>query len=149
MPVVNKYNIHWQVVRVKAKAEKNVDIKVRYVLDWYYTYPSKANFKRIENWLKMSPLGYKLQSVKQIYRDALAELELQGYEEKLEDQFEYQFERYTFKELKQVLRDVKKRKYNFKYNGAPKSHYDFVIELERYLLSNNGTYKDVKNGREN
>ena len=55
----NKFNIHWQIVRVKARSIKDVDAKVDFVMDFLNSNKNVHNKDRVSNWLKMTSYAYK------------------------------------------------------------------------------------------
>lgn len=57
--VVFKYNLLWQLTRVKNKKEKSLKNKLDNVVSFLYNYPSADNKDRILNYLNGLELGYK------------------------------------------------------------------------------------------
>ena len=132
MARVNKYNIHWQVVRVADKNEKDIEKRIDQVFEFLMANKSKENFERVKKWLRMSPLGFKDQQKKQLYGESLR------YLTSIESMFtqtdrQCDFTQYTKQQLQAVYKDIAKRKYTFQSKGAPKSHNAFIDKLTQCL----------------
>tara|TARA_R110000824_G_scaffold62061_5_gene164569 strand:- start:4833 stop:5240 length:408 start_codon:yes stop_codon:yes gene_type:complete len=129
--MVNKFNIRWQLVRVKAKKIKDVENKIEFVLNFLKKNNSKENFGRIINWLKMARLGYKDTNKRQLFIDALdlAEKIKCDVRDKVND-----LSLIISDDLLMVYRDLNKRKYGFQYKSIPKSHIEFVTKLKAELI---------------
>lgn len=56
---VSKYNLLWQLTRVKNKKEKLLKNKLDNIVSFLYSYPSIDNKDRILNYLNGLELGYK------------------------------------------------------------------------------------------
>ena len=129
--MINKFNISWQLVRVKARKVKNVENKIEFVLNFLKKNNSKENFGRIVNWLKMARLGYKDMNKRQLFIDALNLIGKNKYDarDNVND-----LSLIISDDLLMVYKDLSKRKYGFQYKSAPKSHIEFVTKLEAELL---------------
>ena len=129
--MINKFNISWQLVRVKARKIKDVENKIDFVLDFLKKNNSKENFGRIVNWLKMARLGYKDMNKRQLFIDALNLIGKNKYDarDNVND-----LSLIISDDLLMVYKDLSKRKYGFQYKSAPKSHIEFVTKLEAELL---------------
>ena len=129
--MINKFNISWQLVRVKAKKIKDVENKIEFVLNFLKKNNSKENFGRIINWLKMARLGYKDTNKRQLFIDALdlAEKIKCDVRDKVND-----LSLIISDDLLMVYRDLNKRKYGFQYKSIPKSHIEFVTKLKAELI---------------
>ena len=57
--VSSKYNLLWQLTRVKNKKEKFLKNKLDNIVSFLYSYPSIDNKNRILNYLNGLELGYK------------------------------------------------------------------------------------------
>mgnify|MGYP003630828843 CR=1 FL=1 len=125
--MVNKFNIRWQLVRVKAKKIKDVENKIEFVLNFLKKNNSKENFGRIINWLKMARLGYKDTNKRQLLD--LAEKIKCDVRDKVND-----LSLIISDDLLMVYRDLNKRKYGFQYKSIPKSHIEFVTKLKAELI---------------
>ena len=126
---VNKFDIHWQLVRVQAKKMKTPDEKIHHVLSFLKNHPTKENHGRVLNWMRMTGLGYKgevrdkfnkhadtLQNTKDKYKEA--EKEGSG-----------SLENVSTKDLEAVHKDLKNRKYGFQIKTIPKAHTEYVSKL--------------------
>ena len=129
--MINKFNISWQLVRVKARKVKNVEDKIEFVLNFLKKNNSKENFGRIINWLKMARLGYKDMSKRQLFMDALnvAEMIKCDAKDNVND-----LSLIISDDLLMVYKDLSKRKYGFQYKSIPKSHIEFVTKLKAELV---------------
>ena len=129
--MINKFNISWQLVRVKARKVKNVENKIEFVLNFLKKNNSKENFGRIINWLKMARLGYKDTNKRQLFIDALdlAEKIKCDVRDKVND-----LSLIISDDLLMVYKDLSKRKYGFQYKSIPKSHIEFVTKLKAELV---------------
>ena len=129
--MINKFNISWQLVRVKARKIKDVESKIEFVLNFLKKNNSKENFSRIVNWLKMTRLGYKDMNKRQLFIDALNMVEMIKCDAKdnVND-----LSLVISNDLLMVYKDLNKRKYGFQYKSAPKSHVEFVTKLKAELL---------------
>ena len=129
--MINKFNISWQLVRVKARKIKDVENKIEFVLNFLKKNNSKENFSRIVNWLKMARLGYRDMNKRQLFMDALNLIGKNKYDAKdnVND-----LSLIVYDDLLMVYKDLSKRKYEFQYKSAPKSHIEFVTKLEAELL---------------
>ena len=57
--IISKYNLLWQLTRVKNKKEKSLKNKLDNVISFLYNYPSFDNKDRVLNYLNGLELGYK------------------------------------------------------------------------------------------
>jgi len=131
----NKFNIHWQIARVDAKAIKDPKAKLEFVLAFLKTYPSVENFDRVLNWVKMTGVAYK-DTTRQLYEDAARQLEGTRSNYNEEDK-PNDLSKIDLKELKKVQADLKKRKYGFQFKSVPKAHTDFMNELDAEIQKRN------------
>ena len=129
--MINKFNISWQLVRVKARKIKDVENKIDFVLDFLKKNNSKENFGRIVNWLKMARLGYKDMNKRQLFIDALNLIGKNKYDarDNVND-----LSLIISDDLLMVYKDLSKRKYGFQYKSIPKSHIEFVTKLKAELV---------------
>lgn len=56
---VTKYNLKWQIVRILNKKEKNIDVKISNVMNFYCSNKNYNNWERIYNYLEGLYKGYK------------------------------------------------------------------------------------------
>ena len=130
----DKFNIHWQIVRTKARTIKNVNDKIDYVLDFLNKHPNRHNYGRILNWIKMTGVAYPNGSEQQqAFTDALVQLEDNKDNYMSENDNINDLTDISTDDLKLVLNDLKKRKYGFQYKSVPKAHIEFVNKLEQEI----------------
>jgi Asp-tRNA(Asn)/Glu-tRNA(Gln) amidotransferase C subunit len=138
--MVNKFNIRWQIVRVKARGIKDVSKKISYVMNFLTTYPNMHNRGRVLNWLKMTSLGYKNEESDDIQRQFDRAIDYVDQLEKQQSDNMYDavdlsnsFRDISTEDLEAVYKDLSKRKYGFQYDRVPKAHTEFVQRLKEYL----------------
>jgi hypothetical protein len=130
----NKWNINWQVARVKAKQIKDIQERVNFIQEWLSQFNHYHNIDRIRNWLRMSIMSANRDS-KQIYQNALDKL----FVSESCGQFEYkdmkdEMNEFSSDQLQMVLNDLEKRTYTFQYKGkCPPKHIAFVERLQDAL----------------
>jgi hypothetical protein len=126
--MMSKFNIHWQVVRTRARELKNPKDKLALVNQHLQSNPSKQNLNRVQNWTKMTSLGYRGDD-KKYFQDYDSHLskhkDIYNKEEKTED-----FSKVSASDLSMVHRDLSKRKYGFQFKSVPKAHNEFMKKLE-------------------
>ncbi len=127
--MVNKYNVHWQIVRTKARKEKGAEAKVKLLMDWLQVHSHRNNRARVKNWLIMSRMGYKDQTPKVYYSVALEQLEVFEWTVGDEDN---DLTKISDKDLLLIHKDLKNRKWGFQYE-MPQSHITFMERLEDEL----------------
>lgn len=131
---VNKFNIHWQIVRMKAKNIKDVSAKLKYVYDFLEDYKNIHNYWRVYNWAKMSSYAFKDRAIKQLYYEFLILLHINRWlYEKNELDSTQDFDDYSVEDILALKKDLNGRKYNFFYNGMPKDHKNFMMLLDSHL----------------
>jgi hypothetical protein len=131
----NKFNIHWQIVRTKARSIKSVKEKLEYVLGFLKQNPNQHNYNRIANWVKMTGVAYPDGSPqREAFTDALNDLEenMEDYINIIDD-MDNDLSEISTEDLKLVLKDLSKRKYNFQFNKTPQDHIDFINAVEDEL----------------
>lgn len=128
---MTKFNSAWQLARLKAKKIKDVDQKIKSVLEYYKSNFTKSDRSRVLNWLRTTRMAYKsspqLQqtfdfAIRVVHSDSPTKYD---NESKLSD--------LTKQEAQDILKDLKSRKYNFQFKSTPKEHTEFVAELEKYI----------------
>lgn len=130
----NKFNIHWQIVRTKARSIKNVDDKISYVLGFLNKHPNIHNYNRVLNWVKMTGIAYPDNSEQQqAFNDTLIQLQNDKDNFISKDDDDNDLSIISTDDLKLVLNDLKKRKYGFQYKTVPKAHIEFVDKLEQEI----------------
>ena len=131
---VNKFNIHWQIVRMKAKKIKDVEKKLKYVYDFLEDHKNIHNYWRVYNWAKMSSYAFRDKNIKQLYHMFLINLHITKWTfEKIEEDSNQDFDAYSLEDKLALKKDLNSRKYNFFYNGAPKAHVNFMRMLDNHL----------------
>jgi hypothetical protein len=130
---VNKFDINWQIVRTDARDIKDVSEKISFVMKFLNGHPTKENYGRVHNWLRMTKLGYKSEPEKaQEFEHALDHIE--NNKEKYSSQEEQgDISSIDTSKLLKVYKDLKKRKYGFQIKTVPKAHTDFLLKLEDEL----------------
>lgn len=139
---MNKFNIHWQIVRVNARDLKDVGEKIDYVKQFIVKHPNIFNFDRVMNWAKMTKIAYPKNSLQQsLFSNFIHELE--QYQEEYEDpnDMDNDLTKVSTENLKMVYSDLKKRKYGFQFKNAPKDHIMFMKDLEDEL--NQRTFNNI------
>ena len=131
---VNKFNIHWQIVRVKARSKKNICEKIKYVMDFYEENKNYHNYKRVLNWLQMTALGYKNRWDRVLFSEAASKIssdvsEVVGWYIDIENDLS----KVAKEDLIKVYKDLAKRKYGFQFKSIPKGHSIFLNELEEHI----------------
>lgn len=127
-----KFNIDWQLVRVKARDISSPQEKIDFVLAFLTKEPSIHNYGRILNWLKMTRLGYKERS---LFDKAIEDLKAskENYSSTLDK--ETPLAEVSTADLQAVFDDLKSRKYDFQFKSTPKEHTNFMQRLETELQS--------------
>lgn len=132
MATVNKFNIYWQVVRTKVRDIKDVDAKIKYVMDFLNKHKNVHNYGRVHNWIKMTGVAYKGEQ-RQAFEDALAALEKNQSKYNEGQDLENDLSKVDRGELELVYKDLSKRKYGFQYKTVPKAHIEFMDALKTEL----------------
>lgn len=139
--MTNKFDIHWQYVRVLAKNFKKLSAilgqfpdELVMVKKFFENSPNEENRKRIDNWIRM-----KIVAVSGTKRD-----ECEDFLKYIEN---FQIDRpvsnlpldeFRRHDIEYVLQDLSKRKYAFQYNKTPQAHVDFVQRMQDIL--NKGSF---------
>jgi hypothetical protein len=126
---VNKFNIHWQLVRVQAKKMKEPDEKISHVLGFLKKHPTKENHGRVLNWMRMTGLGYSgpTRSMFNKHADHLASTKDKYTSSEHKDSGD--LSGVSDKDLEAVHKDLKNRKYGFQFKSTPKAHTEYVKRL--------------------
>jgi len=130
----NKYDMHWQIVRTKARSIKDVDEKIAYVLKFLNDNPNIGNYNRVYNWLMMTKLGYtSYPACVRLFDEAAADIahNIEKYNSPATELPD--LKNFSSDELMLVYKDLKKRKYGFLIKSTPQSHIDFMHNLETEL----------------
>ena len=130
--MINKFQIDWQIARLRARKEKGVEGKLQVVTSFLSDFPSLENYDRVMNWLKMTRVAYKDSLQRSKFSRVIQELQEREYNTA---DYGNNFGTYSLKELDELLRDLEKRKYSFQFKGnAPKDHIEFIEELKKEIL---------------
>jgi len=128
---INKFNIHWQIVRVNARAIKVASQKIKYVMEFLRENKNIHNYGRVLNWLQMSKLGYK-DIDRKFFDYAISLIKQDKYDSTDNDN---DLTKVSREDLLKVYNDLSKRKYGFLYKNTPKSHTEFMIKLKNNLFT--------------
>ena len=129
---VNKFNIHWQIVRTKARRIKDATQKIEFVMDFLKSHANQYNYERVLNWLKMTSVAYPEGSEqREAFKTAIQNLPSKESLSGIDDNND--LTKIPTEDLQLVLNDLKTRKYNFQFNRIPKDHIEFVNRLEQEL----------------
>jgi len=132
--VSNKFNILWQIVRTKARKIKDPEQKIKYVLDFLFAHKNVHNKDRVENWLRMTAVSYKEPAVREMFQQALSEVDAKEYDTVDTDK---DLKDVSTNDLLLVYNDLKKRKYGFQFKAVPIAHTIFMTQLEEELKKRN------------
>lgn len=129
---VNKFNIHWQIVRTNARTIKDINNKIDYVLGFLNANKNIHNYGRVLNWLRMTKLGYP-EKDRKIFENSIIALEKNknAYNNISDD--DNDLSKISTLDLKKVYNDLSKRKYGFQYKTVPKEHIEFLDQLKKEL----------------
>lgn len=132
MSSVNKFNIHWQIVRVDAKAIKDPQSKIDYVMKYLNDNKNKHNYSRVYNWLRMTGFAYKNDD-RIMFERAVIALAERSNEFMSDVDNDNDLSKVLASDLLKVHKDLSKRKYDFQYKSAPKDHGGFMVKLEHAI----------------
>lgn len=128
----NKFDIKWQIVRTDARDIKDPAKKLSFVLNFLEKNPSKQNYDRVANWVKMTGVSYKGDD-REKFEKAHDKLKQSKEEYKESNTEDNDLSKISTSELEKVYKDLSKRKYGFQYKSVPKDHTAFMNELEKEL----------------
>lgn len=128
----NKFNIHWQLARTQVRKIKDVDAKIKFIMNFLNRNKNIHNYGRVHNWLKMTGVAYK-DDKRQKFVDAVAKLEANKSKYSSTADNENDLSKMSKDDLKLVYKDLSKRKYGFQYKSVPKAHTDFMDKLKKAL----------------
>jgi len=130
MKTINKFNPIWQLNRVEAKKIKNVKDKVNFIIEYYNKYYTISDKARVLNWLNMTKLGYNgIHKKNRIFFEEAYEELKKTNPSKFENN--YKIDDLSKDQKKIIIKDLEKRKYNFRMGGKiPKDHIIFVEKLQ-------------------
>ena len=84
----NKWNISWQVARVRAKKIKDIQMRVDFMHEWLLIHNFRVNIDRIAIWLRMSMMSANYESTI-IYKKDI--FETKAMYDSLQDFYKYGF----------------------------------------------------------
>lgn len=128
----NKFNIHWQLARTQVRKIKDVDAKIKFIMNFLDRNKNIHNYGRVHNWLKMTGVAYKGDQRKK-FEDAVSRLEANKSKYSSTDDNENDLSKMSKDDLKLVYKDLSKRKYGFQYKTVPQAHTDFMDKLKKAL----------------
>ncbi len=130
----NKWNISWQVARVRAKKIKDIQMRVDFMHEWLLIHNYRVNIDRIANWLRMSMMSANYESTI-IYKKALYKLlEVRDLEEGDLPNDVKAYARDPI--IEDVLKDLEQRTYSFQFKKLPPGHYEFIKRIKDVLGPN-------------
>jgi hypothetical protein len=129
---VNKFNIHWQIVRTNARDIKDVDDKISYVIEFLNKNKNIHNYGRVHNWLKMTSVAYKGEK-REKFVAILSKVEDNKEDYASKEDMSNDLNSIPKEDLEKVYKDLSKRKYGFQYKSVPKAHTEFLNKLEEVL----------------
>ena len=128
---MNKFNVHWQIIRTRARAIKDVNRKIDFVLQFLNANPNICNYDRVLNWVRMTGIAYpKGSDSNKAFTQTAQELieKESGYNDQAD--MDNDLSTIDTEELQLIYKDLKKRKYGFQYATVPKDHVEFIGNLE-------------------
>lgn len=128
----NKFNIHWQLARTQVRKIKDVDAKIKFIMNFLDRNKNIHNYGRVHNWLKMTGVAYKDEK-RQKFVDAVSKLEDNKSKYSSTSDNDNDLSKMSKDDLKLVYKDLSKRKYGFQYKSVPKAHTDFLDQLKKAL----------------
>jgi len=126
---VNKFNIHWQIVRARAKDIKDVSTKIHYVMVFLKNNANIYNYERVMNWLVMTALAYG-DDKKVLFAAEVKYLKDYKSNYSSDVDSDNDLSVVSDADLMKVYNDLKKRKYGFQFKTVPKDHVAFMNDLE-------------------
>ena len=125
----NKFNIHWQVVRVKARGIRDLKARIYYVAGFLVRWPNTHNYDRVHNWLRMTALGFRGEK-RALFQRAANHLQRQRLGFSDERDMDNGLAPIPTGDLKIVFEDLRRRRYRFQFRRPPAAHGRFVQRLE-------------------
>lgn len=132
MATANKFNIRWQIVRTHVRSIKDIDAKIKYVINYLNKNKNIHNYGRVHNWLKMTGVAYK-DDKRQKFVDAVTDIEMNKNKYGATQDVDNDLTKVNHDDLMKVYKDLSKRKYGFQYKTTPKAHIDFMDKLRQAL----------------
>ena len=135
--MANKFNASWQNVRVRAKKEKDITLKIKIVLDYVKSSCTVSDILRVQNWLNTTAMGYVKVSPEKVQLFEKAKKEVLALKPEKEDNVSTLSD-LTDQELINIQKDLKSRKYNFQFKKVPIDHTKFMELLEKEIKERHG-----------
>lgn len=141
--VTNKFNLEWQLKRLSAKKEKDVQSKVDLVAEYAFKdfiikdgikVYSKNRIIRSLNWARTTKMAYhkRNQLAVDIFNCFIDTLNNKSISLLKDDDIDICS--IDKKEIISLLKDLERRKYGFMFNGIkPKDHNNFINKLKKYV----------------
>jgi hypothetical protein len=129
---VNKFNIHWQIVRTKARDIKDPKAKLKYVLSFLDDNKNAHNFGRVLNWVQMTAVSYK-GDVREMFEKAATDLKERSSDYSDTKDMPNDLNNVPWADVEKVYADLSKRMYGFQYKTTPKAHIEFMDVLKKHL----------------
>ena len=131
----NKFQIDWQIVRLRAKQIKDAAEKAGLVEEFLKANLTIENKERVLNWAKMTAYGYG--DTPEAYILTALYNKIEDLEVTEAEVYSNDFSKYSWEELALLESELRKRKYDFQMGSkVPESHIVFARELEAYILDN-------------
>lgn len=125
---ITKYNLNWQILRIKNKRIKDLDSKLNNIVNFYNNNKNYPTWERLYNYLEGLYLGYKDLYSKVKIKDCMKYLELNKVTVMVD--FDVLPENVDIRDLKFLYLDLYKRNEKWlKENYRNKELNDFLIFL--------------------
>ena len=132
---ITKYNLNWQITRIKNKQTKDLNTKLNNIINFYNNNKNYPTWERIYNYLEGLYLGYKDLESKVKIKHCMKYLEL--YKVNVMIDSDILFENVDIKDLKFLYLDLYKRNQKWlKSNYRNKDLNDFLIILYEQINDN-------------
>jgi hypothetical protein len=137
---INKFNIHWQIERVKVKNIKDVSKKLESIKSFLIANNNIFNMERIRNWANMLMVSNISINDKKLVNVFINVYLPTVNKNSLNVDNNNNLHNISTNHLKMVYKDLSKRKYNFQFNKTPKDHIEFINDIEMELLKRGEKY---------
>ena len=134
---INKFNNKWQLERLSLKDVKDVDKKLDKLTSFLNKNVNKHMYARCLNWLRMTKVSYKDESVRKKFDDVIEKFE--DNKSKwldVDEDPDIKLDSINDETLAKLYLDINGRKNSFQYGGnAPKDQKDYLKKLKDELIS--------------
>lgn len=140
---ITKYNIHWQIVRTKAKKIKDLVEKIKSVQLFYDKNKNQDNWERAVNWLEGLSMGYKDPKNKAFIKASIGSFNKSMNRDTSNN---FDFQKYQIDDLSYCLSDNIARFRKWTKSGYVHPNLtEFVLKLSEYLFekTNSNKYKNI------